>query len=74
MMSADEVRKMIRSRAEDIGTMRALARAWKVSPAYLSDVINGNREPGPRILRALGLRKSVIYSPRDPAASRQTQP
>lgn len=70
-MSADEVRKMVEARAGEVGTMRALARAWKVSPAYLSDVINGKREPGPAILKALGLRRLMVYEPKNPPLARQ---
>lgn len=37
--------------AEDIG----------VSASYLSEVIRGSRDPGPKILDALGLEKVVTY-------------
>jgi transcriptional regulator with XRE-family HTH domain len=37
------------------------ARANMISESYLSDVLNGRREPGPRILAALGLEKVVLY-------------
>lgn len=39
------------------GSWRALAAKIDCSPAYLCDVILGRREPGPKILRYLGLRK-----------------
>jgi hypothetical protein len=32
-----------------------------VSPAYMSDILNGRREPGESVLRALGFRKVVRY-------------
>lgn len=35
-----------------------------VSPAYLSDVMNGRREPGPKILDALGLEPVTFYRPK----------
>lgn len=39
---------------EQAGSLRALARRWKLSAAYLSDVKNGRRAPGPSILKHLG--------------------
>lgn len=40
-------------------SLRELARTIGCSPPYLSDVMNGKRDPGPLILRYLGLRKVV---------------
>ncbi len=34
-----------------------------VSPSYLSDVLAGRREPGPKILAALGLSRRPAYGP-----------
>ena len=41
-------------------SMRALAREIPCSAPYLSDVLNGNRAPGPRILAYLGLEKQPV--------------
>ena len=41
----------------------AWAKARGIGATYVSDVINGRREPGPSFLAALGLRKMVSYSP-----------
>jgi DNA-binding transcriptional regulator YdaS (Cro superfamily) len=46
----------------------AWARSHNLSPAYVSDVINGRREPGPAILEALGIERVVSYRPK-PTAS-----
>jgi hypothetical protein len=35
-----------------------------VSPAYLSDVLSGRREPGPKILDVLGLEPVTVYRPK----------
>lgn len=40
------------------GTWTQLAEDLGVSTAYLSDVTNKRRPPGPKILRALGLKLS----------------
>lgn len=46
----------------DYAGLRACARAWKISAAYISDVNNGRRDPGPAILGKLGLTKVVAVS------------
>lgn len=48
---------------QDGGQQKDLAKALGVSPSYLSDVMNGRREPGPMILSRLGLRRQVVYRP-----------
>lgn len=47
--------------AKRLGSQRALAKELGVSEPYLSDVINGRRDPGPKILKALGLERIVDY-------------
>jgi transcriptional regulator with XRE-family HTH domain len=45
-------------------SLRTLAKELKLSAAYVSDVLRGNREPGPKILAPLHLRRvktTVIY-------------
>lgn len=46
-------------------TMKELARRIGVSPQYLSDIIAKRREPGPKILKALGYTKVVAYETGD---------
>lgn len=36
----------------------------KVSTAYLSDVLNGRRDPGKKILDALGFEPVTLYRPK----------
>jgi hypothetical protein len=40
-------------------SLRKVALTLDVSAAYLSDVMRGNRPPGPKVLKALGLRRVV---------------
>jgi hypothetical protein len=54
-MTVDEVRAALRKACEKAGSLRAWARSRGVSPAYVSDVLLGQRAPGPAILEALGL-------------------
>ena len=42
-------------------TQTALADELGVSPAYLSDVLRGAKEPGKKILEPLGLYRVVTY-------------
>ncbi len=50
----------LRRAVKATGTLRAFARASGVSPAYVCLVLAGKRLPGPAILRALGLRTTVV--------------
>lgn len=65
-MSGNEVVKLLGREIEKAGSLRELSRRWSVSAPYLSDVINGNRSPGPAILKHLGLRKAEHYEPVKP--------
>ena len=50
---SDEVKKA--------GSQKDLAKKFGVSAQYVSDVLNGKREPGEAILEPLGLRKVIVY-------------
>jgi hypothetical protein len=43
----------------EIYGLRATARELKCSAPYLLDIINGRRQPGPKILKALGLERTI---------------
>ena len=60
-LSKAHVLEMLRRKARTAGSQKALAEALGVTPAFLSDVLHGKREPGPTMLRALGLRRVVVY-------------
>lgn len=45
------------------GSQTAAAAAMDVSPQYLADVKYGRRDPGQKILDALGLCKVTHYEP-----------
>jgi DNA-binding transcriptional regulator YdaS (Cro superfamily) len=51
----------LKAMAEKLGSQSALARSLGISPAYLSDVLNGRREPGKSVLASLGLVACVEY-------------
>ena len=45
------------------GNQSQWAKEHDVSPAYVSDVLAGRRDPGKKILDALGLERVVTYRP-----------
>ena len=61
-MTVEQVRELIRKRAGD--NQAAWAIKHEFSPSYLSDVLNGRREPGEKILKALGLEREHVYRER----------
>ena len=51
----DDIHRMIQDEADDAGGLRALGRKWKLSAAYLSDILRHRRNPGPSVLSRFGL-------------------
>jgi hypothetical protein len=60
-MTRDEFTAYLKEQVKVYGSQLALARHCGVIPAYMSDILNGRREPGESVLRALGFRKVVRY-------------
>lgn len=60
----DEVREML-ERWADGRTYTALAGEAGTSIAYVSQVMNGKKEPGPELLKMLGVEKRVVYRSTD---------
>lgn len=60
-MTKTDVLNALRAVVKRHKTQSAAATALGVTPPYLHDVLNGRREPGPRILKALGLERAVVY-------------
>ena len=60
-MTTDEVRELLLSACEEAGTQQAWAKAHRISPQYVTDVLKERREPGGKMLAALGLRRVVAY-------------
>ena len=58
MTKADVVRRL-KERTHAAGSQAALARELRITPAYLSQVLRGTREPGPKLLQALGLERVI---------------
>jgi transcriptional regulator with XRE-family HTH domain len=41
-------------------SLRAVARSLGVSAPYLSDIMLGRRQPGPKVLAALGIERKIV--------------
>lgn len=62
--SADDVRRQIRADMESLGwTQAECAAHFGISAAYLNDVLCCRREPGKKLLDALGLERVTYYRP-----------
>lgn len=60
-MDVQAVIAVIRRTAKEAGTQTVLAERLGISSAYLSDVLNGRKDPGESILAPLGLERVVTY-------------
>ena len=55
MLTADDVREMLRRECEKAGGQSAWAKSHGVSPQFVCDVLSGYRAPGEAIAKGLGL-------------------
>lgn len=60
-LSRHDVALRLKAAIDAVGSQKAYAQAHKISEQYLSDVLNGRREPGQKILDALGIERVVVY-------------
>lgn len=61
MIDDQQIREIIKRYYLEAGTWRKLAPRFGVTPQYLCDLVLGRRSPGPKILKALNLKRYVIY-------------
>jgi len=59
-MQPREIRAELKRRCR-LSTQAAVARELGISPAHLSDLLRGNRSPGPKVLKKLGIERVVEY-------------
>ncbi len=60
-MTLATVRDIIAIEVHHIGNQKEAAKQWGISAPYLNDVLKGNRDPGAKILVAIGVEKRVHY-------------
>lgn len=78
-LDLDEFLKLLKSKQGD-QLAKQFAQDLNVSASYLSDVYNGRREPGSKILKAVSASRRAVYDvvapdpPSDPSAALQPPP
>jgi transcriptional regulator with XRE-family HTH domain len=60
-MTRDKLVELLQRKVQRAGTQAALAKELGITAAYLGDVLNGKRKPGPTLLDALGYRRVITY-------------
>ncbi len=61
MLTEDDVRERLRAAIDAAGSQQEFARRMGISAQYINDVVRGRREPGQKILDALGIERVVSY-------------
>lgn len=61
VFSADEVREMLRALVTRDRKQKDLAAEAGVSSAFISDILQGNRNPSGAALDLIGIERRVIY-------------
>ncbi len=59
--TASELVELIRYMVSRFPSAKAAAQHWKISEAYLSDVLSGRRAPGKKICNAVGFTPVIMY-------------
>ncbi len=60
-LTLQEIVALVAQVVADEGSQAAAARRIGVSPSFLGEVLRGTREPGPTILKFLGIERQTIY-------------
>lgn len=53
--------KRLLEAVHECGSREKAASKLGISLSYLGELLRGTRQPGPKVLSALGLRKETIY-------------
>lgn len=61
VLTKQELIERLRTAIAAVGSQDAFAQQHSISTAYISDVLRNRREPGKKILDALGLDRVVYY-------------
>jgi transcriptional regulator with XRE-family HTH domain len=60
-LKTQDVINLLKKQVGIDGSQEQVAFSLGVSPQYLSDVLNGRREPGKKIYEAMGLERVVMF-------------
>lgn len=61
MLTEHDIMERLRAAITAAGSQRSFADQHKISLQYVNDVLRGRREPGQKILDALGIERVVNY-------------
>jgi len=61
LKTQNQVLAQLRAEVDAAGSQTAFAAANSISITYVSEVLAGRRDPGRKILAALGLTRVVLY-------------
>jgi|CXWL01.1.fsa_nt_gi predicted transcriptional regulator len=61
LVSVHVIRNLLAEQCKAEITQYQWATKHHISPAYVSDFLNGRRDPGEALLKALGFRKAMRY-------------
>ena len=65
LIAIDKVRNILRASCRAAGSQAKWARRHGISQTYVTDVLNGRREPGPAMLEVLHLERVLMYVEKD---------
>jgi hypothetical protein len=65
VFTKQELVERLRTAIASAGSQEAFAAQHDIAAAYISDVMRGRREPGQKILDALGVERVVTYRVKD---------
>lgn len=66
MMTDTNLLDLLRDACETAGSQRAWADGHGLSTAYVCDVLGGRRQPGKKVLDALGCERVTRYREKQP--------
>jgi DNA-binding transcriptional regulator YdaS (Cro superfamily) len=61
MLSTQGLYARLGKACEEAGGQSAWARRHGLSPQFVCDVVNGRRDPGPKMCRALGVAEVTMF-------------
>jgi len=64
-LTHDELISLLKTEAKKAGSQKNYAEVLGISAQYFGDVIKGRREPGEKLLSALGLKRVVTFEPEE---------
>lgn len=60
-MTTEQIISKLRARVEQSGSIRKAAIALGISNTHLGEILDGKRDPGPKVLAQIGVERVIIY-------------